>query len=135
MPVPLRRAVIKDTAQRPIRLAALRAPLLVKVVGANLLSISIAAMLWSALTSGGLVVAHSLVLGAVLSVALVATVHFALVVIALHPVRDLEAVAARVWAGDYGARVEGSAVADHDVLRVGAMFNLLLDGLKEDRAR
>src|SRR5262249_25781030 len=41
----------------------------------------------------------------------------------------------RVWQGDFGARVSPSVVADNEVLRVGAMFNLLLDGLSADRAR
>jgi signal transduction histidine kinase len=55
--------------------------------------------------------------------------------VALRPIRDLEGVAARVWHGDFGARVERSFVADHDVLRIGSMFNILLDGLATDRAR
>jgi signal transduction histidine kinase len=62
-------------------------------------------------------------------------VYIALVVVALRPIRDLEAVAGRVWRGDYAARVDSSAVADREVLRVGSMFNLLLDGLVADRAR
>ena len=40
-----------------------------------------------------------------------------------------------MWSGDFGARVERSAVADDEVLRVGAMFNLVLDGWSADRAR
>jgi signal transduction histidine kinase len=62
-------------------------------------------------------------------------VHLALVLVALRPIRDLETVASRVWRGDFGARVERSRVADHEVLRVGAMFNILLDALVADRAR
>jgi signal transduction histidine kinase len=62
-------------------------------------------------------------------------VHLVLVLIALRPVRDLETAASRVWRGDYGARVKVSAVADQEVLRVGNMFNILLDGLAADRAR
>ena len=57
-----------------------------------------------------------------------------LVLVALRPIRDLEAVASRVWGGDFGARVERSSVADNEVLRVGSMFNILLDGL-ESRPR
>jgi len=57
------------------------------------------------------------------------------VAVAIRPIQDLEDVASRVWKGDFGARVEQSAVADDQVLRVGAMFNLLLDGLATDRAR
>jgi signal transduction histidine kinase len=71
--------------------------------------------------------------GAIIMLALV--VHVALVLIALRPIRDLETVAERVWQGDFGARVEQSAIADHEVLRIGSMFNILLDGLVSDRAR
>jgi signal transduction histidine kinase len=65
----------------------------------------------------------------------VLVLHLVVVAVALRPIQDLEGVASRVWKGDFGARVEQSAVADHQVLRVGAMFNLLLDGLAADRAR
>ena len=52
------------------------------------------------------------------------------------PIRDLEAVASRVWRGDaFGDRVVQSSVADTGVLRIGSMFNILLDGLSSDRAR
>jgi signal transduction histidine kinase len=61
--------------------------------------------------------------------------HLSLVLVALRPIHDLEVVASRVWQGDYGARVERSSIADREVLRVGSMFNLLLDGLASDRMR
>ena len=61
--------------------------------------------------------------------------YVALVIVALRPVNDLESVATRVWLGDYGARVASSATADADVVRIGSMFNILLDGLSADRAR
>ena len=109
------------------RLAALRAPLAVKVVGANLFVVAILIAAWRAtslMTFGDWeVVAGAIVL------------HLILVIVALRPIRDLDAVAARVWNGDYAARVRRSAVADEDVLRVGAMFNILLDSLAADRAR
>jgi signal transduction histidine kinase len=53
----------------------------------------------------------------------------------LRPIRDIEIAVARVWRGDSGARVRESAVADREVVRVGKMFNLLLDGLEADGAR
>src|SRR6185437_5708017 len=71
-------------------------------------------------------------------IAIIATVlllHLALVTVALRPIVDLEAVAARVWRGDYGARVAQSKVADQEVLRIGSMFNILLDSMASDRAR
>ncbi|HEY5061517.1 MAG TPA: histidine kinase [Gemmatimonadaceae bacterium] len=109
------------------RLAPLRAPLAAKIVGANLLVVAILA--GARITTGGSLGAAGFGL---LTVAV--AVHFVLVLIALRPIRDLEDVAARVWGGDHGARVERSAVADAHVLRVGSMFNILLDGLASDRA-
>jgi signal transduction histidine kinase len=73
---------------------------------------------------------------AVTGVAIVALVaHVLLVIIALRPVHDLEQLAAKVWGGDYAARFRESAVADEEVVRVGTMFNALLDDLSADRAR
>ena len=115
-------------SRRGVQLAALRIPLAAKLVGANLIVIGILVAGWLAV--GGVVTELSCVL---LGVAVL--VHLALVIVALRPIRDLEGVAARVWRGDFGARVDQSIVADHEVLRVGAMFNILLDGLAADRAR
>jgi signal transduction histidine kinase len=115
-------------AKRGIRLAALRIPLVAKLVGANLLALGAAMTGW--LLSGG--VLNEL---AVAIFGLVVFAHLALVLAALGPIRDLEVVASRVWHGDFGARVEKSVVADDEVLRIGAMFNILLDGLVSDRAR
>jgi signal transduction histidine kinase len=114
---------------RGIPLAALRAPLLLKLVGANLLVVAtlLAGWLISA-PPGGLALP-------LLLAALVSGVSVTLTVIALRPIRDLESTVTRVWEGDFGARVERSAVADQEALRVGAMFNLLLDALSRDRAR
>lgn len=114
--------------RRGVRLAALRAPLLVKVIGANVLVVLTEAILWHS----GLVTST---VAAVTGTVVLLAVHLALVIIALRPVRDLEVAATRVWRGDYGARVEASTIADQQVLRVGSMFNVLLDGLAADRAR
>jgi signal transduction histidine kinase len=97
-------------------------------VGANALVIAILLGAWVA--TGGRLTA----VVAVIAI-LVIAVHLALVLLALRPIRDLEMVASRVWHGDFGARVERSSVADDEVLRVGSMFNILLDGLADDRAR
>lgn len=115
-------------ARRGIRLAALRAPLAAKLVGANLLVVGVLTTMW--LVAGGPINA-----AVILALAAVVGVHLALVFIALRPIRDLETAAARLWDGDYGARVERSSIADREVLRVGSMFNLLLDGLAADRAK
>ncbi len=113
---------------RGIRLAALRVPLAAKLVGANLLVVGLLLAAW--LMAGGPVNRF-----VVLILAIVIALYLILVLVALRPIRDLEIVASRVWRGDYGARVERSSVADHEVLRVGSMFNILLDGLASDRAQ
>ena len=118
----------RSAGRTPLRLAALRAPLAVKVVGANLVVVVLFVVAW--LTSG-----HSI--GAVAAALIVAgiVIHLALVLVALRPIRDLDDVASRVWYGDYAARVSRSAVADQEVLRVGSMFNILLDSLADDRTQ
>ena len=113
----------------PRRLAALRVPLVVKLVGANALALFVMAMGWIALDAD---VSRAFVLS--ISVTALAA-HFMLVVIALGPVHDLEKLAAKVWRGDYAARFRDSLVADEEVVRVGTMFNSLLDNLNADRAR
>jgi signal transduction histidine kinase len=115
-------------ARRGIRLAALRVPLVAKLVGANLFVVGLLTSVW--FVAGGPI--NTVV---IVTLAVVICVHLALALIALRPIRDLEAVAAHVWNGNYGVRVERSVVADREVLRVGSMFNILLDGLAADRAK
>jgi signal transduction histidine kinase len=120
----------QTSAPRPVgRLATLRVPLAVKVVGANALGLLILASAWLYLDAG---VNHKMILGLFL---FLLAMHLVMVLVALRPVRDLEDLAARVWNGDYAARFHDSSVADAEVLRVGTMFNTLLDGLAADRAR
>jgi signal transduction histidine kinase len=126
--MPPRRGVLSAGGAPTLRLAALRAPLVVKLVGANLIVVAGLVAIWIA--RGGAVTGLFAV-----ALLVVLAIHLALVLIALRPIRDLDVVASRVWSGDFAARVQRSAVADHDVLRVGAMFNILLDGLVADRAR
>jgi signal transduction histidine kinase len=129
-PVPLVRGESRPRApgRGGIRLAALRVPLVAKLVGANLVVVAVLTAAWVA--SGAVMNAEVL-----LAIVAVLVLHLVVIGIALRPIQDLEAVASRVWKGDFAARVEQSAVADDQVLRVGAMFNLLLDGLATDRAR
>ena len=111
----------------------LRVPLLGKLAGANLL------IVLAALVS--VIIEHRLhrpasavsILGVALAVSL--TVNLVLVYIALRPLADLEAAAARVSSGDLAARVRESPLADRDMARVGLTLNTLLDRLTEDRAR
>ncbi len=127
-PIPLRRGQPRSGSKPGLRLAALRAPLVVKLVGANLAVVAI-------LLGGWLISGHPMSSSVALAIVGVIAVHLALVLIALRPIRDLDAVASRVWRGDYKARVSRSTVADQEVLRVGSMFNILLDSLEADRAR
>ncbi len=127
-PVPLVRGQSRPAGRGGIRLAALRVPLVAKLVGANL---GVVAILTTAWVASGAVMNATVVL----AIVAVCVLHLAAIAIAIRPIQDLEDVASRVWKGDFGARVEHSAVADDQVLRVGAMFNLLLDGLEADRAR
>jgi signal transduction histidine kinase len=103
-------------------------PLVAKLIGANLGVVAVLTVAWVA--SGAVMRAE-----VVLAIVAVLVLHLIAVAIAIRPVQDLEEVASKVWKGDFGARVEQSAVADDQVLRVGVMFNLLLDGLANDRAR
>ncbi len=112
---------------------ALAVPLLGKLVGANLI-IVLAVLAGVAaerrFNASGNVVP---ILGVALATSLV--VNLALVYVALRPLNDLEAAAARVSAGDLEARVAASKLADRDMARVGTTLNTLLDRLTEDRAR
>jgi signal transduction histidine kinase len=120
-------------AARSLAGQVLSVPLLGKLAGANLV-IVLAAFLGVAverrLHLPGSAVS---ILGIALAVSL--TLNLALVYIALRPLSDLEATAARVSAGDMGARVAPSMLADRNMMRIGSTLNALLDRLMEDRAR
>jgi signal transduction histidine kinase len=107
----------------------LRVPLLLKLLGANLLIVA-AAIVEQRLFPGSSALLRS---GSVLLLSFVATA--LLVWLALRPITMLEATAERVSAGDYSARVELSAVADRDVQQLAVTMNRLLDRVAADRAR
>ena len=112
---------------------ALRVPLLGKLAGANLLivlSVLVGVAAERRVNASGNVVS---ILAVALGTSLV--VNLVLVYVALRPLNDLEAAAARVSAGDLEARVVPSALTDRDMARVGTTLNALLDRLTEDRAR
>lgn len=112
----------------------LRIPLLVKLVGANVLLLVVAA-------TTALVLRHrELSTGPVLAVVIVAyllalLLNTGLVMLAVRPLRVLEKTVDTIWHGDLDARVPTSLLADRHVTRVARMFNILLDGLVADRAR
>ena len=112
---------------------ALRIPLLGKLAGANLVIVA-AALLAVVAERRSLLPGNAVsILGLALGLSLV--VNLLLVYVALRPLTDLEATAARVSAGDLEARVMPSVLADRDMARVGTTLNTLLDRLTEDRAR
>jgi hypothetical protein len=100
-PAPARSRSTRPDTPRGISIAALRVPLVVKVVGANL---AVVALLIAALGTGRSVLVTAVV------VTLLVLAHLAAVLVALRPVRDLEVAAKRVWHGDYGVRVDRSLV-------------------------
>ncbi|MGZ8379226.1 MAG: sensor histidine kinase [Gemmatirosa sp.] len=133
----LRRGVRREedrAGRRAVRASWLRrllgVPLTLKLAGANLLVLFLA---------GGVVAADRpdnadiWIIGGALALGLL--LNALLVRYALRPVWELERVASRVWSGDFGARVPGSAVADREMKRVGRTFNLLLDAIAGDRER
>jgi signal transduction histidine kinase len=112
----------------------LAVPLVWKLIGANaLILLAAATSVIVARTSG---MTHEMGV-AIMASALAVTfvVNAFLVALALKPLNVLEDTASRVRQGDLQARVKHSSIADRDMIRVGEMFNLLLDGLTEDRAR
>ena len=127
-PPPRTRAALRGVAER-----ALRVPLLGKLAGANLIIVAAALLAVTAERHSLLPGTAVSILGLALGLSLV--VSLALVYVALRPLTDLEATAARVSAGDLEARVPASSLADRDMARVGTTLNTLLDRLTEDRER
>ena len=109
---------------------ALRVPLMIKLLGANVLALAL--LVAVVLVHPPVVPSPSVIVLATIG----GTILFGgLAAVALLPLRSIEAVASRVWRGDFGARVDFSPVADRDMKRIGTTFNLLLDGLVRDRIR
>ena len=119
---------------KTIFMAALRTPLGVKLLGANLLIA--AAALGAAITIERRDGAHPQliwILAIALGLALVGNV--LLVTVALRPLRALIDAAERVREGALETRVAQSRVADRDLARLGRTMNSLLDELGAERAR
>jgi len=111
----------------------LRAPLLLKLFGANLLVGVILASVVTHQAGGAVQDRLLLVLFGSLGVSLV--VNVLLVSLALRPLNSLEHTAEQVWRGDFDARVPPSPLADRDMARLGSTLNLLLDSLLHERRR
>lgn len=114
--------------------ALLRIPLAGKLAGANLLIVLVAfAASFAARGASPATTPIIAIVGLALAGSFV--VNVVLIFLALRPLQELEETAARVWRGDFDARVRRSLLADWRVARVGSTLNLLLDGLTADRAR
>ena len=109
-------------------------PLELKVLGANLTILSIAALaLWTSFSVSTVRLTDLAVLGAALAAGACANV--ALVRLALRPVKDLESVAKRVSEGRLNERVPQSLVADPGLAHLGRTMNDMLDTLAAGRER
>ena len=112
----------------------LRVPLRLKLVGANLLLLVVAAFTALEVRQRELSAAPVL---AVMAIAFIAAllINTGLVMLAVRPIKALEKTVNSIWRGDLAARVPVSLLADEHFARVARMFNILLDGLVSDRAR
>jgi two-component system sensor histidine kinase UhpB len=111
---------------RAVRERALRAPLVAKLLGANLL---IALVAVAATTSGG----HPALIGLILAVLCLSVgINALLVRLALSPLDELQYVAERVSHGEGYLRAGKSEIADRRIERLGATFNQLLDTVQSD---
>jgi signal transduction histidine kinase len=125
-----------QTSRIPRWLAViLGVPLEMKLVGANLVVVAVAALLLfgpAHLQTTAMDDAYIAITGLIVS----AIVNFLLVRLALGPVGALEQVANRVSGGRIAAsRVPGSIVADHELARLSATINEMLDSLSANRIR
>lgn len=108
-------------------------PLAWKVAGANTLIVVAAG---AAAAFGHFPSSHGSAWGfTAVAITIAMVVNFILVHIAFLPLHTLEAAVARVATGDFEARVPPSPFADRDMVRVGAMVNVLLDTVSGDRLR
>lgn len=123
-----RKSVVLSVA-RTVSSAMLRVPLLWKLLGANV--VLVAAMLLARIAFPS--TSRVAELSVLLALSFVAT--GALVWLALRPVADVEATAARVSEGDYAARVPPSSIADREIARLATTMNRLLDRVEADRKR
>ncbi len=111
---------------RTTRERALRAPLVAKLLGANLLiafAAAAASVLWG----------HPMFLGFIAVALLVSfAINTFLVRLALSPLDELQCVAERVSRGERYVRATKSAIADRRIERLGTTLNHLLDEVHAD---
>jgi signal transduction histidine kinase len=124
-----------ETLQLPRWLRAiLGIPLEMKLFGANLIVVTVAALLLFAPARSQTTALEDAYI-AIAAMIVVAIVNFMLVRLALGPLGALERVANGVSGGRFGDRVPGSIVADHELARLSKTINDMLDALSENRVR
>jgi signal transduction histidine kinase len=114
--------------------AALSVPLELKVLGANVIIVVIAAIVLLTPLSRGAMGAQDLAV-VFSALALGTGASYALIRLALKPVKDLEQIARRVSEGRIRQRVPPSLVADPDLAHLAATMNDMLDNLAAGRER
>ena len=111
---------------------ALGVPLVVKLIGANVIIVA-AAIAVQMVVPGGSYEAGMVTVLSVLGAASI--VNLSLVRLALDPIRHLEKLATRVSLGEFDIRANSSPFADAGLARLGSTINSLLDSLAAERAR
>jgi signal transduction histidine kinase len=112
--------------------AILRAPLVLKVMGANAL---IAAVVLLLLNTGRWSTEQSAIVVILSALGVAYVVNLLLVRLALSPVKELERVAGLVSDGQFGVRAQPSLVADSQLTHLTDTVNSLLDSLAAERKR
>lgn len=110
----------------------LRAPLVLKLMGANVI---IAAIVLIVLGNGLRTTEQNAVLVVLLALAAAFVANLLLVRIALRPIAELERVATSVSNGKFEVRAQPSVVADSQLAHVTDTVNSLLDSLAAERRR
>ena len=109
-------------------------PLELKLLGANLIILGIAVLVFFGpawLQSSDLIDVYVVVAALLVG----AAVNFALVRVALRPVKELQRVAKKVSEGRLAERVPSSIVADRDLIQLATTVNQMLDTLAAARER
>ncbi len=119
----------RETGKRAFLAGALRVPLVLKLVGANVIIIAAAIVVASGNKS------YSELITVIGALGTASIVNLILVGIALRPVRELERVAERVSKGEFTVRSAESPVADASLSRLGTIVNTLLDSLAAEKKR
>ena len=108
-------------------------PLEIKLLGANLIIVGVAMLLFGAVPIEPARLGETFVF--VVALTLGAAVNFTLVKLALGPIDALERVARRVSEGRLAERVPASLVADRELTHLSATINQMLDTLETGRDR